>query len=90
MAKVTPKEWNKMLMDEGVYRKSVIALRIYYAFDRQPMADLLMSDGVIETIEWTNVKQRKQFAERINGYTLVYDERPKLPWEEAFKYATGR
>lgn len=82
MAKVTPAEWDKMLMDAGVYRKSVIALRIYYAFDRIPMADLLMSDGVIETIEWTNVKQRKQFAECINGYTLVYDERPKASWKE--------
>ena len=62
----------------------VIAIRIYlggYA-GTTPMADLRMLDGVVETIEWTNTKQREQFKSGINGYTLIYDERPKCDWSE--------
>jgi hypothetical protein len=46
------------------------------------MADLRMADGVVETICWTDIKARKQFEPGINGYTLIYDERPKRSWEE--------
>ena len=62
----------------------VLAIRIYYGefAGTVPFADLIMSDGVCETIVWTDVKQRKQFAEKITGYTLVYDERPKRDWNE--------
>lgn len=62
--------------------QQVIAIRIYYKDDHIPMADLRMSDGVVETIEWTNVKQRKEFEKLITGYTLIYDEREKRSWEE--------
>lgn len=66
--------------------RGVLAIRIYFdensATPRTPMADLLMVDHVVETIEWTNVKQREQFEEGINGYTLIYDERPKMPWAQ--------
>ena len=63
----------------------VKCIRIYYGeYGTTPMADLLMADGVVETIEWTNVRQRNQFKDKINGYTLIYDERPKIPWEEWF------
>lgn len=60
----------------------VVAIRIYYADGHIPMADLRMADGVVETIEWTNTKQRKPFEPFINGYTLFYDEREKRNWEE--------
>lgn len=62
----------------------VVAIRIYYGGHTGvvPMADLRMADGVVETIEWTNVKQRKEFESAINGYTLIYDERPKRTWDE--------
>ena len=62
----------------------VIAIRIYLGgyTNTVPMADLKMVDGVTETIEWTDVKQRKQFESGINGYTLIYDERPKCEWNE--------
>lgn len=62
--------------------QQVIAIRIYYKDGHIPMADLRMSDGVVETIEWTNVKQRKEFEKLITGYTLIYDEREKRSWEE--------
>lgn len=62
--------------------QQVIAIRIYYKYDHIPMADLRMADGVVETIEWTNTKQRKPFEPFINGYTLFYDEREKRNWEE--------
>lgn len=65
-----------------MFERGVIAIRIYYGLNNTPMADLRMSDGVIETIQWTDVKQRKQFESGINGYTLIYDERPKREWSE--------
>jgi hypothetical protein len=46
------------------------------------MADLRMNDGVVEHIQWNDAKARKNFESMINGYTLVYDERPKRKWEE--------
>lgn len=66
------------------YKMKVIAIRIYLGgyTNTVPMADLKMVDGVTETIEWTNIKQRKQFERGINGYTLIYDERPKREWNE--------
>lgn len=62
--------------------KGVLAIRIYYGLNNTPMADLYMVDGVVETIQWTDVKQREEFAKGINGYTLIYDERPKKEWSE--------
>lgn len=63
-------------------RTGVLAIRIYYGLNHTPMADLYMGDGVVETIQWTDVDQRKKFLKRINGYTLIYDERPKREWSE--------
>jgi hypothetical protein len=60
----------------------VLAIRIYLGGNCTPMADLRMADGVVETICWVDVKARKQFEQGINGYTLIYDERPKVPWED--------
>lgn len=61
--------------------RSVLAIRIYFdGWDTTPMADLCMSDGVVETICWTDVRERREFEKYINGYTLVYDERPKRSW----------
>lgn len=67
-------------------RNHVIAVRIYFLDDGDftPMADLLMPDGVVEHIQWNDVKQRKPYEKGINGYTLIYDERPKRDWSEWF------
>lgn len=63
--------------------RGVLAIRIYYdPIYMTPMADLRMNDGVIEHICWVNIKERKQFDPGINGYTLIYDERPKCQWNE--------
>lgn len=68
---------------KGYFAKHIIAVRIYFADGLcTPYADLKFSDGVMETIEWTNVKQRKEFLQYINGYTLFYDERPKRNFNE--------
>lgn len=61
---------------------TVLAVRIYYGINNTPMADLMMSDGVLETIQWTDVKSRDKFMNMITGYTLIYDERPKRDWKE--------
>ena len=62
--------------------KTVIAIRIYYGGVTAvcPMAELLFSDGVIEKIEWCNVKERARLMKFITGYTMVYDDRPKMDW----------
>ena len=65
-------------------KEFVTAVRIYFDpehFGKEIMADLLMSDGVIETIVWTDKKKRKPFMEMIGGYTVFYDERYKLDWD---------
>ena len=67
-----------------MFKKSVIAIRIYYGINYTPMADLLFNDGVVETIQWTDIKARKEFEEAITGYTLIYDEREKRAWNEWF------
>jgi len=62
---------------------SVVAIRIYYGdISMTPYADIRMADGVIETICWVNIKERKKFEGAISGYTLIYDEREKRKWEE--------
>jgi len=65
-----------------MFEKTVIAIRIYLTLNCTPMADLRMSDGVVEHIQWNDVKQRKPFEKQITGYTLWYDEREKRPWNE--------
>ena len=60
----------------------VIAVRIYLDDYCTPMADLRLMDGTVKTICWTDVKSRQQYEVGINGYTLIYDERPKIPWKE--------
>ena len=60
----------------------VIAIRIYLDDLCTPMADLRLMDGTVTTICWTDVKSRQKFEAGINGYTLVYDERPKISWEK--------
>lgn len=66
------------------YNTTIVAVRIYFSTYNNctPMADLKFADGVKETIEWTNVKQRKEFLPYINGYTLFYDERSKRNFNE--------
>lgn len=68
---------------------SVIAIRIYFDMNFTPMADLYMSDGVVWTIQWTDVKSRKDFESKITGYTLIYDERDKVSWNDLISNRTG-
>jgi hypothetical protein len=54
----------------------VTAIKIYYADDNStPMADLAFLFGGKETIQWTNVVQKEEYAKGINGYTFIFDER---------------
>lgn len=60
----------------------VIAIRIYLVDGHIPMADLVFPDGRYTTIEWANVSHRDKYKSGINGYTLIYDERPKRDFKE--------
>ena len=61
---------------------AVVAIRIYFEGDRNPMAQLAFTFGGTATINWVNVEQRKVYESGINGYTLIYDERPKKFFQE--------
>lgn len=61
---------------------AVVAIRIYFEGDRNPMADLILAFGEKVTINWVNPVQREEYASGINGYTLIYDERNKRPFED--------
>ena len=65
-----------------MFNKAAIAVRIYYGLNQTPMADIKFNDGVMDTIQWTDIKQRKEMIPYINGYTLIYDERSKRSWDE--------
>ena len=65
-----------------MFQKHVLAVRIYEGLNCTPMADLRMNDGVVEHIQWNDAKARKEFEPLMNGYTLVYDERPKREWKD--------
>ena len=60
---------------------NIIAVRIYYDDGTMtPKADLKFPDNTCQTIIWTNVSARNQFLPYMNGYTLFYDERSKVNW----------
>ena len=52
----------------------VDAVRIYTDEYATPYADLILAFGGERTICWTNVEQRNEYLQGINGYTLFYDE----------------
>ncbi len=62
---------------------AVLAIRIYFAEDRNPMADLILAYGHKKvTIDWVNTEQRAEYMPGITGYTVIYDERDKKPFSE--------
>ena len=63
-------------------QKNIIAVRIYLGLNATPMAEFKTVDGVLETIQWNDYKQRKEFMPYITAYTLFYDERPKRDWDQ--------
>ena len=42
-----------------------------------PMAELAFAYGGTATICWVNTYEREIYKDGINGYTYIYDERPK-------------
>lgn len=59
-------------------KKYVLAMRIYLKNGMEFMADLALAGGTVETISWCNFAERSRYY--FNGYTLIYDERPKGAW----------
>ena len=61
---------------------AITAIRIYYAEDNiTPMAQFAFAYGETATIEWTNPVHRNSYANGINGYTLIFDEREKADFQ---------
>lgn len=61
---------------------AIVAIRIYFEGDRQPTAELLPAFGGSYTIDWCCPDERKPFLPGINGYTFIYDERERVPFEK--------
>lgn len=60
---------------------AVVAIHIWLKDGYQPMADLAFAFGGMETIEWDNIDKRAKYQRGINAYTIMYDDRTKLPFE---------
>ena len=69
----------------------VVAIRIYLGghTGTGPMADLLMVDGTIDTIEWEDIRLLNKYKYRIDGHTLIYDERPRSSWDNYRRLVCG-
>lgn len=62
-----------------------VAVKIYLNDHCTPIAECVTANGWTDTIEWNNEVQRTIANRYINGYTLIYDERPKRPFDEWHK-----
>lgn len=60
---------------------AVVAIHIWLKNGYQPMADLAFAFGGMKTIEWDNIDARAKYQRGINAYTIMYDDRTKLPFE---------
>ena len=60
---------------------AVVAIHIWLKDGYQPMADLTFAFGGMKTIEWDNIDEREKYQRGINAYTIIYDDRTKLPFE---------
>lgn len=59
----------------------ITAIHIYLEDGYQPMAELAFAFGGTKIIHWDNIVEREFYAEGINAYTIMFDDRAKLPFE---------
>lgn len=59
----------------------VTAIHIYLEDGHKPMAELAFAFGGTEIIHWDSVAERDMYECGINAYTIMYDDRAKLPFE---------
>lgn len=59
----------------------VTAIHIYLENGYQPMAELAFAFGGTQIIHWDDITEREFYAEGINAYTIMFDDRAKLPFE---------
>ena len=66
---------------------AVNAIRIFMDEEKHisPMAELVFAYGGTAVIDWVNPVQRDKYMSGINGYTLIYDERPKREFKDWIK-----
>lgn len=64
------------------FKKFVDAIRVYYNEIGICVADIKMSDGVVERIDWTEKRDRMKFLEIATSNTRFYDERKKPNWND--------
>lgn len=69
-------------MEYNVHKDgAVVAIRIKEG-EIFPVAEIKTVSGKIFNITWTNKEERDSFAQGINGYTFIYDERQRVSFEE--------
>lgn len=67
----------------------ITAIRIFNESGHIPTAELLFAFGGSRTIRWDIVENREEYASGITAYTLIYDERPKVPFDQLRESLAG-
>lgn len=60
----------------------VTAIHIYLEDRYKPMAELAFAYGGTKIIHWDDIAERATYMEGINAYTIICDDRAKLPFEK--------
>ena len=63
----------------------ITAIRIYNDDSNNSMAELAFAFGGTTTIDWCNTRHRDVYAIGINGYTFIFDERPRVSFDKLVK-----
>ncbi|WP_346938106.1 hypothetical protein [uncultured Clostridium sp.] len=56
-------------------------IRIYLNNDCTPIAECHFMNGDVVKVFWNKLEVRETMLQYTNGYTLFYDERPKVDWK---------
>ena len=60
----------------------ITAIRIYNEDNAKSMAELAFAFGGTTTIDWCNIRHREVYDIGINGYTFIFDERPRMSFNK--------
>lgn len=63
----------------------ITAIRIYNDDNNNSMAELTFAFGGTTRIDWCNIRHREVYSIGINGYTFIFDERPRMSFDKLAK-----
>ena len=63
---------------------AIVAIRIYEDGPNS-MAELAFAFGGTTIIDWCNIRHREVYSIGIDGYTFIFDQRPKMSFDKLVK-----